>query len=222
MAAGWRQDAGRPPEKHFVMERFLAAAVAASLLLAACSDTRARGSGGDRGPGALAPSSPGAGSPGGGSPAPGSATGDAAPTPGAGGDPGTAGATAPPGVADFVKASVPDDLEWGPRCASHVPGASCLVPFEGVVGLYSSDSGIVLLLAYENGASTPATSRPLEVSEGVTRLCVDPGCPFGGASLPYVPGRNAQQVSFYAELRDAGGRVLARSFPSIYPIHPAG
>lgn len=198
------------------MERFLAAAVAASLLLAACSGTQGRGSG-NRDPGVLAPASPGAGSP-----APGSATGDDAPTPGPGGGPGTAGATAAPGVADFVKASVPDDIEWGPRCASHEPGASCLVPFEGVVGLYSGDSGIVLLLAYENGASTPATSRPLEASEGVTRLCVDPGCPFGGAYLPYVPGRNAQQVSFYAELRDAGGRVLARSFPSIYPIHPAG
>lgn len=119
---------------------------------------------------------------------------------------------------DFVKAEVPEEEAWGDACFVPRAGSACKVPFEGVAYLATKDEANIALLAFENKSDTPAAVRLLPAEPGSNRLCFERGCPHGGAWLPYVPSATAETVTFVVELREPGGKVLAKSFPRTFPI----
>ncbi len=123
-----------------------------------------------------------------------------------------------PEVPNFVKADVIEGEGWGPGCFVPKPGLACTVPFEGVGYLSSAKSGKIALSAFENEAQTPAAIRLLPAVKGSNKLCVDPGCPHGGAWLPYSPSIGARIVTFFVEIQGPDGAVLARTPGKTFPI----
>lgn len=113
-------------------------------------------------------------------------------------------------IPESVDVTVPEWVSWeGETCAPPQRGSSCMVPFWGRV--YSEqENGRVMLLAFENGSTTPAAAQPIPAAKGqVTRV---------DHWLPYVIGPQTEYVTFKAVLESADGKVVAEGRPYIVPI----
>jgi hypothetical protein len=118
-----------------------------------------------------------------------------------------------------VKAQVFDDESWGEGCGvSPHRGRTCLIPFGGAVGLEAAERGQIVLVAFEDDATSAAAARVITVGKGVTRFCTDASCQVPDAYLPYTAGSSARTVTFYVLLKTLAGKLLASSSPMSYRV----
>lgn len=112
----------------------------------------------------------------------------------------------PPEGESFVIASIDPSRGMGPNCRQLAPGSDCQVPFNGGWRLAETPTGSMVFQVFENDSTIPIRSPEVGPVPANGRFSQS-------TRLHYKVSPTAVKATFLVVLKDATGRVAARSEP---------